>query len=583
MALPSKQKFEDGDRDLNDLATMVNGGESVSVQTRLGGIKPTIAKVFAEALMRISATNPRGDWAPSAEYAVKDLVRDGVTWYVCVETHTAGLSFAADSDYWRVHQGVTTADLEALGAALCGLAQGGTVQDAIKYVTPQMFGATANGFSNPLSNYYASLAEAQVAFPHAEALSDEIDWAAWQKAVNTGAPVRAPAANLYMFGVRTLVIGASKPGCVGDGSLYAAGGTVIDYSGTGAAVKIFDSSVDKRVVACRLESFAILVRTAGAKGIDFGHASYSDFCNLFVRLYEANQAAIYGQGNTLGSAPYHNKFDGISVLGQNDGVNFPGQRVFWFAGDGSGLDADGPNANVISNCKRLAGVEVVIDIDSGNGNLFSNIGCEAVRSFVVQIGDGVGAPGRASGNIINGLRVEGDTSCIIAQFLGQASENTLVNYSANSISPVAFDNQAAYNNYCKPQGIVHTVDFYASNIPANAVTKLSPEATGNEGGIVIPFNAVPYSMHVTVNRYAAGGVGSGVVSFYRSGVIHPDLGFVIDEANRFGGRSVQTTPDSSQAYNSFDGENGFAQVDITTGPDWDQTTADVHVQVVFLA
>lgn len=41
-----------------------------------------------------------------------------------------------------------------------------------------------NGASKPLSNYYVSLAAAQVDYPHATALTDQLDWAVGQAAIN---------------------------------------------------------------------------------------------------------------------------------------------------------------------------------------------------------------------------------------------------------------------------------------------------------------------------------------------------------------------------------------------------------------
>lgn len=46
------------------------------------------------------------------------------------------------------------------------------------------FGAVWDGSSHPLSGYYATLAAAQAVYPHATALTNEIDWAATQAAVN---------------------------------------------------------------------------------------------------------------------------------------------------------------------------------------------------------------------------------------------------------------------------------------------------------------------------------------------------------------------------------------------------------------
>lgn len=50
--------------------------------------------------------------------------------------------------------------------------------------TPQQFGAVGDGSSHPLSDYYASLAEAQVDFPGATALTEEIDGCAIQVALD---------------------------------------------------------------------------------------------------------------------------------------------------------------------------------------------------------------------------------------------------------------------------------------------------------------------------------------------------------------------------------------------------------------
>lgn len=48
----------------------------------------------------------------------------------------------------------------------------------------EAFGAIADGTSHPLSERYATLGEAQAVYPHATALTDEIDWCAIQAAIN---------------------------------------------------------------------------------------------------------------------------------------------------------------------------------------------------------------------------------------------------------------------------------------------------------------------------------------------------------------------------------------------------------------
>lgn len=71
------------------------------------------------------------------------------------------------------------------------------------------FGAVWDGSSHPLSGYYGTLAAAQAVYPHATALTNEIDWAATQAAVNalavTGGDVVLPQ-GVGLFD-QTLVLG----------------------------------------------------------------------------------------------------------------------------------------------------------------------------------------------------------------------------------------------------------------------------------------------------------------------------------------------------------------------------------------
>ncbi|HCI1891706.1 TPA: hypothetical protein NOS95_002636 [Pseudomonas aeruginosa] len=61
------------------------------------------------------------------------------------------------------------------------------------------YGAIADGAYHPLSERFATLAEAQAVYPHAAALTDSIDWAAYQAAINSGAPhVHAPGGHYVM-------------------------------------------------------------------------------------------------------------------------------------------------------------------------------------------------------------------------------------------------------------------------------------------------------------------------------------------------------------------------------------------------
>ncbi|WP_282361407.1 hypothetical protein [Pseudomonas sp. PS01300] len=61
------------------------------------------------------------------------------------------------------------------------------------------YGAIADGTLHPLSERFATLATAQAVYPHAVALTDSIDWAAYQAAIDSGCPrVHAPGGHYVM-------------------------------------------------------------------------------------------------------------------------------------------------------------------------------------------------------------------------------------------------------------------------------------------------------------------------------------------------------------------------------------------------
>lgn len=79
-------------------------------------------KTAAGAAAAISVVNPRGAWATGTLYAPRDIVSNSGTWYIALDTHTSGATFAGDqSAHWRVYQGVISSDLSAAsGAGLMG-------------------------------------------------------------------------------------------------------------------------------------------------------------------------------------------------------------------------------------------------------------------------------------------------------------------------------------------------------------------------------------------------------------------------------------------------------------------------------
>lgn len=87
----------------------------------------------------------------------------------------------------------------ASGASLIGYlsSAGGAVPSTLdefadQYITPFTFGAIGDGTLHPLSERFSSLGEAQSVYPHATSLTQSVDWAALQSAINYSSSAKLP-------------------------------------------------------------------------------------------------------------------------------------------------------------------------------------------------------------------------------------------------------------------------------------------------------------------------------------------------------------------------------------------------------
>lgn len=108
---------------------------------------------------------------------------------------------------------------------------------AFGFANAKSFGAIADGASHPLSGYFASLAAAQSVYPHATALTDEIDWCAIQAAINSlPSSLHAPSGGtVYIPRGKYAMSSEIAPGynctLLGDGGGNADGsGTYLDWT-----------------------------------------------------------------------------------------------------------------------------------------------------------------------------------------------------------------------------------------------------------------------------------------------------------------------------------------------------------------
>lgn len=106
MAAISISELNNAAVDVAHISEVATSGNTTATD-RVGNIKSTVKG----AVDSLKAFNSRGSWVTATAYAMKDLVTSGGAWYACVTAHTSSASFATDSAKWRVHQGVTVADL----------------------------------------------------------------------------------------------------------------------------------------------------------------------------------------------------------------------------------------------------------------------------------------------------------------------------------------------------------------------------------------------------------------------------------------------------------------------------------------
>lgn len=128
-------------------------------------------KTAAGAVAAISVVNPRGAWATGTLYAPRDVVSNSGTWYISLDTHTSGATFAGDQTaHWRVYQGVISSDLAdsadaTKGAGLVGWNSGtnytgGVGKKLRQIVHVEDEGAVGDGTTNDYTAIAAAITKA---------------------------------------------------------------------------------------------------------------------------------------------------------------------------------------------------------------------------------------------------------------------------------------------------------------------------------------------------------------------------------------------------------------------------------------
>jgi hypothetical protein len=116
------------------------------------------------------------------------------------------------------------------------------------------FGAIGDGVSRPLSTLFGTLVAAQVVYPNAGALTDELDGTAIQAAINASRRVYVPAGT-YLVN-RTIDPASVNQWLLGDG-VNASGGSVLKWNGAGASTILKAPGGASRLDGLRIDGNSI--------------------------------------------------------------------------------------------------------------------------------------------------------------------------------------------------------------------------------------------------------------------------------------------------------------------------------------
>jgi len=174
--------------------------------------------------------------------------------------------------------------------------------------------------------------------------------------------------------------------------------------------------------SCALENFEIAssgASTDPSTVVDLTSFSYSHF-DIEIQNQRVNGVIYYGQGNA-GTSPYFNHIESTSLFGGSDYT----QTAFQFrAGAWTGGSA-GPNANVIGPITRAASFSTLVDLRTGQGNLFSNISGESIGgTYFILGGTSAASTGTSTGSNAENTLIDTGQSWVTNEYINGAVQIT---------------------------------------------------------------------------------------------------------------------------------------------------------------
>ncbi len=258
------------------------------------------------AMARISAVNPRGSWVTATAYAARDLVLNSGNWYIALDAHTSGASFAGDEGaHWRVHQGVTESDISSTASATKGA-------NLVGYSIARAYGpATVGGKLNNI--VMLTDFDASPGVPAAPGAQD-----------NTAAMVAAEA---YLAALGGGILHIPYPGewrmnwvCLSNNiHVVGPGGRgeydencIRPYALTSAAITIGDGSTEVRYCSVSRCHISGTDKTAGAVRTATGNAPHALLVRGGAIDFHLEQCVIYNGIRNIALVPTD---EGASITG----------------------------------------------------------------------------------------------------------------------------------------------------------------------------------------------------------------------------------------------------------------------------
>lgn len=267
------------------------------------------------------------------------------------------------------------------------------------------YGAVWDGATHPLSGYFSTLAAAQVVYPHAVALTDEIDWAATQAAINdlpvNGGTVEVPIGTglfnrVLNIGDGTSLLASTRQNIMLVGQTVPNGELIADIhatrlkftgsSGTDAMIRI------NGPVTCAVIGVTLDCNFLAGGGIWATHAYRSRFQDIYIGKYKET-------GTILDCHPAHpDTYNGANEnIFENFHISEPGSNdcIALQVGNSSYTSGVlGVSRNIFRNFSlkcgnHASGVGLLLRfcdiIQFQNGLIYCGVGAEVALATVLKV------------------------------------------------------------------------------------------------------------------------------------------------------------------------------------------------------